>query len=216
MHTSQGKPTGRGAIPSAWWMGLVVGVLLLPGAMLMDRELAAAIRPTESAWLMLLAQWGTWLGYGLVDIAVPLLIGLIGRWRFGDGEAWRRGLLGGIAVALAGLANTLAKNVLCRARPSAADAGAFFVGFPCFPASYAQASFPSGHTATAFALATVLSLWYPRWTAAWLALAAVVGWSRVGLGSHFPSDVIAGAVLGSAVVLVLSRLRPRLVKGRQA
>jgi undecaprenyl-diphosphatase len=125
-------------------------------------------------------------------------------------------LLGGIAVALAGLANMLAKNVLCRARPSAAGAGAFFAGFPCFPASYAQASFPSGHTATAFALATVLSLWYPRWTAAWLALAAVVGWSRVGLGSHFPSDVVAGAVLGSAVVLVLGRLRPRLVKGRQA
>jgi len=104
------------AIPAAWWLALAVGVLLLPGAMLMDRELAAAIRPTESAWLIPLAQWGTWLGYGLVDIAVPLLIGLTGRWRYGDDEAWRRGLLGGIAVALAGLANTFAKNVLCRAR----------------------------------------------------------------------------------------------------
>ena len=189
----------------------MVGVLLLPGALLMDRDLAAAIRPTESAWLMTLAQWGTWLGYGLVDIAVPLLIGWTGRWRSGDEAAWRRGLLGGIAVALAGLANMLAKNVLCRARPSGADSGAFFVGFPCFPASYAQASFPSGHTATAFALATVLSLWYPRWTAAWLALATFVGWSRVGLGSHFPSDVVAGAVLGSALVLMFGRLWPRLI-----
>jgi undecaprenyl-diphosphatase len=37
-------------------------------------------------------------------------------------------------------------------------------------------------------------------------VAALVGWSRVVLGSHFPSDVLAGAVLGCAVVLGLSRV----------
>jgi undecaprenyl-diphosphatase len=98
------------------------------------------------------------------------------------------------------------KNLTCRARPSAEGAGAFLVDFPCFPAPYELASFPSGHATTAFALATLLSLWYPRGTAGLVALAALVGWSRVVLGSHFPSDVLGGAILGCAVVLGLSRV----------
>lgn len=60
-------------------------------------------------------------------------------------------------------------------------------------------SFPSGHTATAFALATSLSLRYPKWyviapTALW---ACSVGVSRMNEGVHYPSDVLAGAVLGA-------------------
>jgi undecaprenyl-diphosphatase len=109
--------------------------------------------------------------------------------------------LGGLAVALAGIGDQLLKNLLCRARPNAAGAGEFFAAFPCVPVPYALASFPSGHATTAFALATVLSLWYPRGRWVWGAGAVLVGWSRIVLGSHFPSDVLAGAVLGAAVVL---------------
>jgi membrane-associated phospholipid phosphatase len=63
-------------------------------------------------------------------------------------------------------------------------------------------SFPSGHTSAAFAVATVFAKRYPnhRWVR-WAAygLAALIGFSRVPLESHFPSDVFFGAVLGYAI-----------------
>ena len=194
-----------------WGIGLGVGLLLLPVALLADRPLLAIFRPDAVPWLIWILEWATWLGYGLVDIGVPLAIGVI-AWTQGDRDGGRRGFLGGAAVAAAGLLDQVLKNLLCRARPSAADAGVFFREVPCVPAPYALASFPSGHATTVFALAAILSLWYPRWTVAWLALAAVVGWSRIALGPHFPSDVVAGAVLGVAVALVFFRRVPGMAK----
>lgn len=65
-----------------------------------------------------------------------------------------------------------------------------------FESSY---SMPSGHTSTAFATATSLSMAYPKWyvivpTFAW---ASSVGYSRMHLGVHYPSDVFIGALVGS-------------------
>lgn len=59
-------------------------------------------------------------------------------------------------------------------------------------------SFPSGHTSTAFSTATSLSMVYPKWyvIAPSFVWASAVGYSRLHLGVHYPSDVIAGAVLG--------------------
>ncbi|WP_035672804.1 phosphatase PAP2 family protein [Flavobacterium sp. 83] len=60
-------------------------------------------------------------------------------------------------------------------------------------------SFPSGHTSTAFATATSLSMVYPKWyvIAPSFVWASAVGYSRMHLGVHYPSDVFAGAILGS-------------------
>jgi undecaprenyl-diphosphatase len=64
-------------------------------------------------------------------------------------------------------------------------------------------SFPSGHTLTAFAGATMLALWVPRYRAPLLALASLIALSRLYNGVHYPSDVVAGAALGVATALLL-------------
>lgn len=57
-------------------------------------------------------------------------------------------------------------------------------------------SFPSGHTATAFAAATVLGKYYPRYRPYLYGLAVLVGLSRVYTQAHWPADVFLGAALG--------------------
>lgn len=62
-----------------------------------------------------------------------------------------------------------------------------------------QFSFPSGHTMTAFSIALVVSFFYPSLEGPLYFLAISIAVSRVVLGMHFLSDVLAGAVLGSAL-----------------
>jgi membrane-associated phospholipid phosphatase len=77
-----------------------------------------------------------------------------------------------------------------------------------------DASFPSGHAATSFAAATVLSFAWPRWAPAFYLLALAIGFSRVYVGVHYPLDIVGGALLGIGVAialrwLVASRRRSR-------
>lgn len=82
------------------------------------------------------------------------------------------------------------------------------------PHSY---SFPSGHAATAFAAAIILAARFPRWRWPLLGLATLIALSRVVLGAHWPSDIAAGALIGTAVGLGLAwvfRLRPKTTNGQ--
>ena len=66
-------------------------------------------------------------------------------------------------------------------------------------------SFPSGHTMVTFTVAATLAFYYPRMAIILYPLAALVGLSRVYLGSHYPSDVVAGAFLGIGFTYLLTR-----------
>lgn len=80
----------------------------------------------------------------------------------------------------------------------------------------ATSSFPSGHAATSFACALVLSRLAPRLTVPLFVLAALIAFSRVYVGVHYPFDVVAGAVVGLAVAIALPRLLEVLRRSRQA
>jgi membrane-associated phospholipid phosphatase len=69
-------------------------------------------------------------------------------------------------------------------------------------------SFPSGHTAEAFTLATSLSMAYPKWyvIAPSYLWATAVGYSRMHLGVHYPGDVFAGAIIGSGSAYLTRKL----------
>jgi undecaprenyl-diphosphatase len=97
---------------------------------------------------------------------------------------------GVIALAIAaGVANGPAKLLVRRRRP-------FHRSQPALIHMPRSTSFPSGHSAAAFAFATAASAELPPLAPALLPLAAAVAYSRVHTGVHYPSDVVAGVAIG--------------------
>ena len=86
------------------------------------------------------------------------------------------------------------KYIVNRKRP--------YLDYPALITPYqieSDASFPSGHTSTAFATAAALSITFNKWYVAVpaYAWATGVGYSRINLGEHYPSDVLVGAIVGA-------------------
>lgn len=160
----------------------------------------------------------TYLGNGWVII--PLLFVLV-LWRAPRSKRILTLATVAAALSIGGLSNSVVKELVDRARPSiyfvspetqtAPEEGRLF-GVHVVGKRLNDDSFPSGHTNTAFALATlaVLILGKRFWPA--FIVAALVAYSRMYLGFHFPLDTLAGACLGTTIALLVwrgaSRLRP--------
>lgn len=109
------------------------------------------------------------------------------------------------------LVNVALKNLIGRERPFQKIDGLEIL---CHrPHDY---SFPSGHTAISFAAATAVFLGgYKKLGALLLLYAVLVGFSRMYLGVHYPTDVIAGALIGASSALGVSFLEKLIVKLRK-
>jgi len=118
----------------------------------------------------------------------------------------------GISLLVAGVISTTLKVTVQRPRP--------FTTYPDIiyqKAEVGSYSFPSGHTNFAFATATSLSLAFPKWYVIVPAYsyAAAVGYSRMYLGVHYPSDVLAGALIGAGSSLLTWKAQKWLAHKRK-
>jgi undecaprenyl-diphosphatase len=170
--------------------GKVAVVVAPPGRDGFDRRLYRVLNDlphskTSDRYVSVLSDLGEGLGWVAGGIALAILGGPKGR-------------RAGAATALASVAATYVvqervKPIFRRVRPFV-NREARVVGVR--PADH---SFPSGHTASSFAAATALALYYPKAAPLAYAVATGVGMSRVHLGVHFPSDAAVGGVIGIGI-----------------
>ena len=106
----------------------------------------------------------------------------------------------------------LLKKTINRKRPGEIDP-TFSVMTPS-----SSRSFPSGHTSEAFSLATSLTLVLPKWyvIAPAYTFAGLVGSSRMYLGAHYPSDIIAGALVGSGAAWLSYQFNKKLLQRKKS
>jgi membrane-associated phospholipid phosphatase len=150
----------------------------------LDRPLIAVSRSANYSRL--------WL---LVAGALALFGGHRGR------KATERGV---IAIAIAAtVANGPAKLLVRRRRPRSSSRRPALIRMP------RSTSFPSGHSAAAFAFVTGACAELPELTPVLVPLAGAVAYSRVHTGVHYPSDVAAGVAIGIGCGVLAARL-PRL------
>lgn len=105
-----------------------------------------------------------------------------------------------IGFVSAGIVVQILKHLIGRARPRLTD-NLVFIG-PSLKSGYD--SFPSGHTTVVFCLAYILSQHFPKYRVLFYIFAFMVGFVRVEGLSHFPSDILAGAIVGIVIGKLLS------------
>ena len=127
-----------------------------------------------------------------VSVATPILIYTVGLIKK-DSSIKNKALFIGETVLVSAFITTALKYSIKRERPFNT-----YTDIQNVTAAPGY-SFPSGHTSTAFATATSLSMEYPKWyvIAPSFVWASAVGYSRMHLGAHYPSDVAVGAIIGS-------------------
>jgi undecaprenyl-diphosphatase len=163
----------------------------------LDETLLLLVRRSESRALTRAMCALTHLGDTSTWVVIGLLLGAAG------GRGPRYEALLGLGAGLAALASHFLKRACCRPRPTAGgDRGEGrqdhrMSGFAALIEIPDAFSFPSGHTAAAFAIAVALAGEGHGLGPLTLSLASGIGLSRVYLGAHYPLDVAAGVGLGA-------------------
>lgn len=169
-------------------------------------------KDARETWLMItdLGSSG-WMAIVLISL---WMTASILAWFRPENPRWKRlarqSIFVFVAVALTGLFTMIAKGIVGRARPYLFDTEGPF-GFDPFVFQSSYASWPSGHTTTAFAFAVAVVLLVPRLKYILIPLAMVAGYSRMAVEAHYLADVIIGATVGTiGAILVYQWLAPKL------
>lgn len=171
-----------------------VAVLAVVGVMLHELDMPAArfVRSFDIEAVNYSGDLVALLGQGVVIGGAFALIGLAG-WRLKRDWLREMGIRGVVALASVGAVSQLLKHLIGRPRPRFAHADEFVLS-PSLASGLD--SFPSGHAINTFGAAAVVAWFVPALRIPVYVAAGLVGLSRVVRGSHFPTDVFAGAVLG--------------------
>ena len=163
----------------------------------LDRDIFDAIydAPPKSEPLGTIMEVGTYFGDGRTMLGVSLLL-----MAYGGDENRETGRLMTSTFISTGVIVWGMKEIIGRKRPLDD-----VVGNPAFP---------SGHTAYAFAGATLLAARYPKLRIPLYIGAGLVGVTRIYLGRHYASDVIAGAAVGTITGVLVSRHGATLLEWR--
>jgi membrane-associated phospholipid phosphatase len=161
----------------------------------LDMPVARFVRSFDIHVLNRIGDFVALAGKGEVLAGIFLLIGLFGWWRKREGLR-ELGIRGLIAMAGVGAVSQFLKHLIGRPRPRFAHGDEFALGSSL---GSGFDSFPSGHAINTFGAAAVVAWLVPTLRVPMYMMAGLVGLSRVVRGSHFPTDVFAGAVLGVVI-----------------
>ncbi|EGB16191.1 phosphoesterase PA-phosphatase related protein [Pseudodesulfovibrio mercurii] len=179
-------------------IALATGLLIVICYLFVDRPVAeAALTLRDTVWHKgagLLSQAANEFFFNVLAAAM-LLAGAVDRLANGPSARARNLLYVSLSVASAMLVGDVLKELFGRARPPLLFTKQVYGFFP-MAGDYMHCSFPSGHTLRIFSSMTALGLVLPRLRTPALALAVIVGISRVLALKHYPSDVLFGAFIG--------------------
>lgn len=175
-----------------WWLVTAIwlvgfGILCLHGTYHSFTKLVAFNSPLLDDFF----TFYTHVGDGLFAIALALILFLLKYRRIAFAIVF--------SFLLSGLFAQIGKKVTVAPRPSKYFTDIVHQPVHTLPVTnWGHTSFPSGHSATAFALLTMLLLFFPKskWNLLWILLAFLAGYSRMYVASHFLDDVLAGASTG--------------------
>ncbi len=174
-----------------------------------DAALYAAVAQTPTPALdRTMARLAHTADYSRLSIAAAVFLAAT-RGRHGRRAAVRG--LAAVAVA-SGAVNLVAKPLGRRRRPDRTAGAVPAARHVPMPAS---ASFPSGHAAAAFAFATAVADVLPSAGIPLRTLAALVAYSRVHTGVHYPGDVVSGALAGTVLAQLTTRTLDRMTSRRR-